>query len=81
MYYERYLSGFSACSGWASDEEIASSAGALPATWDRPEEAGVVLYSQNGRLVLDGGSECRHVLIIGATGTGKSRLLIIPSLL
>lgn len=81
MYYERYLSGFSACSGWASDEEIASSAGALPATWDRPEEAGVVLYNQNGRLVLDGGSECRHVLIIGATGTGKSRLLIIPSLL
>lgn len=82
MYYEKYLNKVPASSGWASDEEIARSSGCLKGRWDLPhDEGGVVLYDHDGELVVDGGPECRHVLIIGATGTGKSRLIIMPSLL
>lgn len=82
MYYEKYMNRVPHSSGWASDEEIAGSRGCLRGRWDQPhDEGGVVLFNRLGDLVVDGGPECRHVLIIGATGTGKSRLIILPSLL
>ncbi|MGN1019218.1 MAG: type IV secretory system conjugative DNA transfer family protein [Aristaeellaceae bacterium] len=82
MYYERFMNNVHSSSGWASDEAFASSQGALKGSWSsRPDEGGVVLYNRDGNLVVDGGDECRHVLVIGATGTGKSRLVIMPSLL
>jgi type IV secretion system protein VirD4 len=82
MYYEKYMHEMATSSGWASDREFAASPGCQENRWDQPPlEGGVVLSSRNGRLFTDGGNECRHVLVIGATGTGKSRLVIIPSLL
>ena len=82
MYYERYLTALIGSSGWASDADIAASAGCLEGRWDSPHaEGGVVLASHGGRVLADGGDECRHVLVIGATGTGKSRLIIMPSIL
>lgn len=81
MYYEKFLSQAVASSGWAADEAIAASQGCLSGQWTaRPEQGGVILYNHGGHLLLDGGDECRHMLLIGATGTGKSRLVIIPSL-
>ena len=82
MYYEKFLSRMITSSGWSTDSAFASSQGCLDGRWDaRPEQGGVLLYNHDGKLVADGGDECRHVLIIGATGTGKSRLIIIPSLI
>lgn len=82
MYFEKYMNQVYTSSGWASDAEFAGSRGCLKGSWDKaPEEGGVILYSRGGELVVDGGAECRHVLINGATGTGKSRLIILPSLL
>lgn len=82
MYYEKFMNRVHKSSGWASDEDFAASQGCLRGLWgSRPQEGGVVLYSQDGEVIVDGGDECRHVLVIGATGTGKSRLIIMPSLL
>lgn len=82
MFYEKYLNRVPRSSGWASDKDFSDSRGCLKGRWDLPhEEGGVVQYNHDGDLVVDGGPECRHVLIIGATGTGKSRLVIMPSLL
>ena len=82
MYYEKYLNNLCASSGWASDGAFAASPGCVCGQWGRPhEDGGVVLANHDGRVVVDGGGECRHVLVIGATGTGKSRLIIMPSLL
>ena len=82
MYYEKYMNRVYTSSGWASDAEFADSRGCMKGSWDKaPERGGVILYSRGGELVVDGGTECRHVLINGATGTGKTRLIILPSLL
>ena len=82
MYIEKYLNCLHTSSGWASDEEFSRAPGCLEGRWDQiPAQGGVVLANGNGRVVVDGGDECRHVLVIGATGTGKSRLIILPSLL
>ena len=82
MYYEKYLNNMYTTSGWASDKAFAESPGCLRGAWDKPHtDGGVVLTDHNGQVVVDGGNECRHVLVIGATGTGKSRLIIMPSLL
>ncbi|MDO5435055.1 MAG: type IV secretory system conjugative DNA transfer family protein [Clostridia bacterium] len=82
MYYERYMNSLCTSSGWASDASFAASTGCLRGKWNTPPaEPGVILYSHNGSAITDGGDECRHVLIIGATGTGKSRLVIMPSLI
>ena len=82
MYCEKFMNRVHKSSGWASDEAFAASQGCLRGQWKtRPQEGGVVLYSQDGKVIVDGGDECRHVLVIGATGTGKSRLIIMPSLL
>lgn len=82
MYYEKYLSDVPLSSGWATDSDFAGSKGCIKGRWDTPHtEGGVVLYNHNGDLVVDGGQESRHVLCVGATGTGKSRLVILPSLL
>ena len=82
MYYEKYLSLLPSSSGWASDEDLLKTPGCLRGFWDRPHgEGGVLIASHDGQALVDGGDECRHVLVIGATGTGKTRLIIIPSLL
>lgn len=82
MYYEKFMNNVCTSSGWASDKDLATSRGCLKGNWhDRPKEGGVVLYNHSGEVVVDGGDDCRHVLVIGATGTGKSRLIILPSLL
>jgi len=82
MYYEKYINSVPRNSGWASDEALAGSVGCLEGSWDTvPDEGGVVLFNHGGKLIYDGGDECRHVLVVGATGTGKSRLVILPSLL
>ena len=82
MYYEKYLNYLYSSSGWASDKEFSGTSGCLAGKWDRPHrEGGVIVSNHDGEVVVDGGDECRHVLIIGATGTGKSRLVIMPSLL
>ena len=82
MYYEKYLNLLETSSGWATDEGLAASKGCVRGCWTGPHrEGGVVLFNRGNELVADGGQECRHVLIIGATGTGKSRLVIMPSLL
>lgn len=82
MYLEKYLNGVYTTSGWAEDEDLSSSRGIVKGRWDeKPEEGGVVLYNRNGTLLADGGDECRHVMIVGATGTGKSRLIVMPSLI
>lgn len=82
MYYEKYLNRMIHSSGWSTDEAFSTSKGCLSGQWDTcPEQGGVVLRNHDGKLVVDGGNECRHVLIIGATGTGKSRLIIMPSLI
>lgn len=82
MYCEKFMTKIYTTSGWASDEELAASSGCLSGSWiERPKEGGVILYNHAGRVLVDGGRDCRHVLIVGATGTGKSRLVILPSLL
>ncbi len=82
MYYEKYLNYLYSSSGWSSDENFSQTPGCLTGAWDQPHaEGGVVLSSYDGKVTVDGGDECRHVLVIGATGTGKSRLVIMPSLL
>ena len=82
MYYEKYLNYLYTSSGWAAEDSIAKLTGCLHGEWSRPhEEGGVIISNHDGKLIVDGGDECRHVLIIGATGTGKSRLIIMPSLL
>ena len=82
MYYEKYLNDLYTSSGWATDKAFAESPGCLRGAWGEPHaEGGVILSDHGGRLVVDGGDECRHVLVIGATGTGKSRLIILPSLI
>ena len=82
MYIEKYMNNIPTSSGWASDAEFAANQGCLEGKWsERPQYGGVVLYSQDDNLIVDGGNECRHVLVVGATGTGKSRLIIMPSLL
>lgn len=81
MYIEKFINHCPMNSGWASDSAFASTQGCLRGKWNtQPEEGGVILFNKNGELIVDGGDECRHVLIIGATGTGKSRLIIMPSL-
>lgn len=81
MYYEKFMNNIYTSSGWASDSSFASAQGCLHGKWNaQPKEGGVILFNHNGDLIVDGGDECRHVLIIGATGTGKSRLIIMPSL-
>ena len=81
MYYEKFMNNIYTSSGWASDSSFASAQGCLHGKWNaQPKEGGVVLFNHDGDLIVDGGDECRHVLIIGATGTGKSRLIIMPSL-
>ncbi len=82
MYYEKYLNRLHTSSGWASDADLTGMPGCVQGAWDDArEEGGVILLNHGGRVLADGGDECRHVLVIGATGTGKSRLIIIPSLL
>lgn len=82
MYYEKFMNNIYTSSGWASDAAFASAQGCLRGKWNvQPEEGGVILFNHNGDLIVDGGEECRHVLIVGATGTGKSRLVIMPSLI
>ena len=82
MYYEKFMNRLYTSSGWASDNAFASCRGCLCGKWDaQPEEGGVILYNHGGDLIVDGGDECRHLLVIGATGTGKSRLIIMPSLI
>lgn len=82
MYYEKFMSRMITSSGWSTDEEFSTSQGCLNGGWDaHPAQGGVILYNHDRKLVVDGGDECRHVLIIGATGTGKSRLIIMPSLI
>lgn len=82
MYYEKYLNYLHTSSGWAAEDDIAKLAGCLQGEWSKPhDEGGVIISNHDGKLIVDGGDECRHVLIIGATGTGKSRLIIMPSLL
>ncbi len=82
MYYEKYLNYLYTSSGWASDKDFENQPGCLSGCWNRPHaEGGVILSNHDRRLIVDGGDECRHVLVIGATGTGKSRLIIMPSLL
>lgn len=81
MYYEKFMNNIYTSSGWASDSSFSSSQGCLKGNWHtQPQEGGVVLFNHNGELVVDGGDECRHLLVIGSTGTGKSRLVILPSL-
>ena len=82
MYCEKFMNTICTHSGWASDAAFASTQGCLRGNWNTiPQEGGVILYNHDGKLVVDGGDECRHLLIIGATGTGKSRLIILPSLI
>ena len=82
MYYEKYLNYLFTSSGWASDKDFENQPGCLTGCWTQAhQEGGVILSNHNGRLIVDGGNECRHVLVIGATGTGKSRLIMMPSLL
>jgi len=82
MYYEKYLNIVPKDSGWATDKAFSRSVGCVEGRWDTvPEEGGVILYNHDGKLIADGGDECRHVLVVGATGTGKSRLVIVPSLI
>ena len=83
MYLEKFIDTPAKSTGWASMSEIGGSKGAVSGHWNEKHRfGGVVLYSNKGESVIaDGGNECRHALIIGATGTGKSRLIIIPSLL
>lgn len=82
MYFEKFMNHVYTGSGWASDARFAAAPGCLSGKWNaQPEQGGVVLFNHGGDLIVDGGDECRHVLIIGATGTGKSRLVIMPSLL
>ena len=82
MYCEKFMNTICTHSGWASDAAFASTQGCLRGDWNTiPQEGGVILYNHDGKLVVDGGDECRHLMIIGATGTGKSRLIILPSLI
>ena len=82
MYFEKFLNYPYTSSGWSSDREFENQPGCLSGCWNRVhEEGGVILSNHDRRLIVDGGDECRHVLVIGATGTGKSRLIIMPSLL
>ena len=75
MSYETYLNLLETSSGWATDEGLAASKGCVRGCWTGPHrEGGVVLFNRGNELVADGGQECRHVLIIGATGTGKEVL-------
>lgn len=81
MYYEKFMNNIYTSSGWASDSSFSSSQGCLKGNWHtQSQDGGVVLFNHNGELVVDGGDECRHLLVIGSTGTGKSRLVILPSL-
>lgn len=81
MYLERYLNQIPMNSGWATEAQFAAS-GCIASQWSSaPEEGGVVLSSSGNDVICDGGRECRNVLVIGATGSGKSRRIIIPSLL
>lgn len=81
MYIEKYLNHIPMNSGWASEEELAAS-GCVSSSWSKGAQyGGVVLYSKGDDVICDGGSECRHSLIFGATGSGKTRLVILPSLL
>lgn len=82
MYYEKYLNYLYTSSGWASDKDFENQPGCFAGRWNQAhQEGGVILSDHDGQLIVDGGDECRHVLVIGATGTGKSRLIIMPSLL
>lgn len=81
MYYEKFMNNIYTSSGWASDSTFASVQAYLRGKWNTQHtEGGVILFNHGGDLIVDGGDECRHVLIIGTTGTGKSRLIIMPSL-
>jgi len=77
----KFLNSVPMSSGWASQKEFIDS-GALEGSWiDPPEEGGIVLYSEGDRLLMDGGNECRSTLIVGASGGGKSRLVVMNSML
>lgn len=80
MYLERYLSKIPRSSGWASDEQFFSGL-CRQDTLSRTARSGIPLYSKDGVMYLDGGDECRHTLIVGSTGSGKTRRVLMPGVL
>ena len=80
MYLERYLSKVPRSSGWASDAQFFEGL-CRQDPLSRTVFSGIPLFSHGGVMYLDGGDECRHTLIVGSTGSGKTRRVLLPGVL
>ena len=66
-------------SRWASSDEIKESLYEFSFNGIKPEYGGIPLYKENGNVYIEKNDV--HTLILGSTGTKKTRLLGMPSLL
>ncbi|MBQ8892999.1 MAG: type IV secretory system conjugative DNA transfer family protein [Clostridia bacterium] len=64
---------------WATDEEMKASLVEIPNQEKEAETAGVPLLCRDGAVYADGSDS--HTLIIGASGSKKTRLFILPTIL
>lgn len=77
MKIEKYLE-YPQDTRWAADEEITSpiSSVKLDISQERYESAGLILKSDGKTVYVDGLDN--HSMVIGSTGSGKSRLICMP---
>ena len=75
MFLEQYLTQVPVGTGWASDAEMASH---IAKECRGLSRGGPVLYNSGGSQLVDGSDS--HTLILGSTGSGKTFLVILPSI-
>ncbi|MFA5407897.1 MAG: hypothetical protein WC343_03900, partial [Bacilli bacterium] len=63
-------------SRWAKDEEIKKKLKEITVNSPVVDKAGIPLFVKKGKVWVDDGES--HSLIIGSTGSGKTRRLITP---
>ena len=64
---------------WATEEEIIRSLAPILPGQDSVEKSGVPIFCRNGTVYADASDS--HSMIIGASGSKKSRLFIMPTIL
>ena len=64
---------------WASETEIMESLYKIKFDGSKPEYGGIPLYAENGSVYVEKNDS--HTLILGSTGSKKTRLLCMPSLM
>lgn len=64
---------------WATEEEMKESLHEIPRDSDEVESAGVPMLCKDGAVYVDDSDS--HTLIIGASGSKKTRLFILPTIL